>query len=231
MPAISVVTVSIRPGRLEMAKKCLRRQTEQDFEWIIDDTQDKRPGTVWAFNRATNNALRKATGDLIVFLQDSIWIAPDTLERFLGHYRANKLACVSGVGDQYDQLDEYGKPTHKVWSDPRKRSDQGTFYRCYPMDWEANLGSAPRELLYKIGGFDEEMDTWYGCDNVAVAYRMAQVGGEFYLDQNIESFSLHHERRPDWDEKHWLKHGFNDWAAKRPTIQPWLTPFATDKLD
>lgn len=222
MPKISVVTVSIRPERLDLAKKSLARQSLDDFEWVIDDTQDLKPETVWAFNRATNNALSRCTGELVVFLQDSIYINPEGLEKFWTHYQLNPLACVSGVGDQYDQLDEYGKPTHKVWFDPRKRSDNGTFYECLPQDWEINYGSVPLKLLQEIGGFDEEMDAKFGMDNVAVSMRLKSIGAKFYLDQTNESFSLQHGRRPDWDEKHWMNNGFHDWLAQRPVRQDWL---------
>lgn len=220
---ISVICPSIRPDRVEIVKKCLSKQTYKDFEFIVDSTTEKPEGYKWAFNRSMNNAIRKAKGELLVSIQDSVWFKPNALEKFWRHYQANKLACVSGVGDQYKDLDKDGKPTNKAWLDPRKRTDLGSFYECNPEDWELNFSSFPRNLIYAIGGFDEEMDRYYGADNVAVAYRMSQVGAKFYLDQTNESFSLQHDRRADWEENYWFKHNFWEWFKKRPVKLDYLT--------
>lgn len=217
---ISVITVSIRPERLEIVKKCLDRQIGVEFEWIVEDFVDT--SKTWSFNTATNKAIKKAQGELLVFVQDSIWFNPDALHKFWQHYKNNSKGCVSGVGDQYDKLDEYGKPIHKVWLDPRKRLDLGTFYECNPEDWEINFASLPKVLVEEIGGFDEEMDKYYGMDNVAVAYRLDQIGAKFYLDQTNESFSYQHPRKADWDKNHWLAHDFWNWVKKRPVKLDYL---------
>jgi len=213
---LSVLTVSNRPDRLKIVEDCLNKQTFKDFEWVVDNTTNKPEGYVWALNRAMNNAIKKSKGDLLVLIQDSIWFSPDALEKFNFHFINNPQACVSGVGDQYDQLDENDKPRHKVWIDPRKRADMGSFYECLPDDWEANFASLPRHLIYAIGGWDEEMDQYYGFDNVAVALRLKEVGAKFFLDQTNESFSYVHNRPTDWNENNWGNHDFLTWLSKRP---------------
>lgn len=218
---ISVITVSVRPDRLDLVEKSLKKQTIDGFEWIVEDYADN--SKPWSFNKATNLAIKKAHGDLIIFIQDSIWFAPTALSKFEYHYQQNPLACISGVGDQYDQLDENGKPTHKVWEDPRKNSNNGTFYECYPNDWEINFASVPKKLLYDIGGFDETMDDHFGMDNVAVAHRLDQIGAKFYLDQTNESYTLRHGRRDDWDSNHWMNHNFNEFLANRPVKLDYLS--------
>jgi len=180
---------------------------------VVEDYVDKTK--IWSFNEASNKAIKKSKGGLLVFIQDSIWFKPDALEKFYFHFQRSPQACVSGIGDQYSKLDKNGKPVDKVWLDPRKRTDIGTLYECRPEDWELNFCSLPRQLIYTIGGFDEELDRFYGMDNVAVAYRLDSIGARFYLDQTNESFTLQHGRRKDWNENHWMKHGFWDFLKGR----------------
>ena len=241
---VSVISASKRPERLEITKKCLDRQTSKSFEWIIVAPQKefitlnrlyghednikvlgdppKREEDVYALNKAINAGIKASKGSLLVLLQDSIWIAPDALQKFWYHFTNNPYACVSGVGDQYDELDENGKPVHKIWLDPRKRTDLGSFYECLPQDWEINYASLPKHLIYEIGGWDEEMDIHYAWDNVAVSYRLAEVGAKFYLDQTNESFSYVHDRSNNWETENWGNHNFREWLSKRPVKLDYL---------
>lgn len=223
---LSVITATNRPERLQITKDCLDTQTFQDFEWIVVCPEKtsfgkwvadppKKEGDVYALNKAMNAGIKASQGDLLIRIDDSIWFSADALAKFYAHYQFNPQACVSGVGDQYDQLDENGKPCHKVWIDPRKRSDLGTFYETNPEDWEANYASFPRSLIYEIGGWDEDMDQYYSWDNVAVAYRLSQVGARFYLDQTNESFSFQHGRPKDWSDKDWIHHDFHNYVNQR----------------
>jgi hypothetical protein len=92
----------------------------------------------------------------------------------------------------------------------------GSFYECNPSDWENNLSSLPRHLIYEIGGWDEEMDRYYAWDNVAVGLRLSQVGAKFFLDQTLESFSMQQTHNKDWIENGWNNHDFSNWLIKRP---------------
>jgi hypothetical protein len=155
-----------------------------------------------------NLALKKAKGELIVSYQDNIWIPPQGLDKFWEAYKSTG-GCITGVGHIYEKLVD-GKPENQVWTDPRMRTDLGTFYECMPNDWELNWCCAPKKAFYDIGGFDETMDRLYGMDNVDVAQRMDKKGYKFYIDQTNECRGLYSERRPDWDKKHWLFNGFNE---------------------
>lgn len=126
MPKISVITVTNRPGGLDMQWAALRRQTFSDFEWVVCDTladerreslvryskQDERikhiqqnkpkEGSVTGLAQAENQALKNAVGELCIMLQDYIWIPPDCLERYWFHYQNTQgKALVSGVGNIY----------------------------------------------------------------------------------------------------------------------------------
>lgn len=211
---ISVITVTNRDeNALKIIEKALKRQTFEDFEWIIGRpeypeflremsfiyVQDppKNAGDYWAVYKAYNACLREARGELIVSVQDNTFFSPDGLEKFWTHYELDPKGLVSGVGNKY--LDDTF--TVLTWKDPRERSDQGSFYKCYPNDIEWNYCAVPRQAILDVGGFDEEMDKYSSLCGLDVLDRLNIVGGwEFYLDQTNKSYSLEHPRYANWEE-------------------------------
>lgn len=205
---ISVITPTVRPEGLEQVLSSLKRQTHTNYEWIVISPLElivdpsarflkdppKNEGDYWTFNKAMNRAIEEAKGELVVSIQDFTSFSPRGLEKFW-YYFTNGFdrALVSGVGDKYEE----GK---RVWSDPRKRSDQGTFYECYPNDVEFNYCSIPRKAFYEVGGFDEELDKYAGMDHISVQERLDAIGYKFYLDQTNETKSATHGRLPGWEE-------------------------------
>jgi hypothetical protein len=45
--------------------------------------------------------------------------------------------------------------------------------------WEIDSGSAPKTALFTIGGFDEELDHHWSCDNLNVGKRAQLAGFKF----------------------------------------------------
>jgi hypothetical protein len=211
---ISVVIPTIRPGSLELAKQSLKRQTYDDFEILVcapfdpeweDATwlPDRFEGGFWGLNRAYNALFRTAKGELIVTLQDFIWITPQALEKFWYAYQETG-GCISGVGHQYARVDGTGKPYDLIWQDPRKTHKYGTFYECEPNDIEWNFAALPRPALWAVGGMDEELDfLGYGGDQLQTMERLAAAGYHCYLDQTNESFTLRHARDSFGGDHHW----------------------------
>lgn len=223
--SITIITPTVRPEGIPLIYKALKRQQVIGWQWIIVAPKDtmkpletllhpylqqgdpgillleeppKNPGDVWALNKAYNAAIRAATGELIVSWQDFTYAKPDTLEKLWYHHTQEPKTLVSGVGNKYAD-DTWSVVT---WKDPRQRGDFGTFYPCYFNDIEWNLCSVPKEALYAIGGFDEELDKFYGMDGYGVLDRLNMLGGyDFKLDQTIKSYSLEHGRVADWEEK------------------------------
>jgi len=221
MLSISIITPTVRPELIEIVHKCLRRQTFRNFEWIIVspksvkptiqdmdvlgawiDEPIKRAGDHYGLNKAWNEGLRHATGELFVSIVDGLWFPPDTLEKLWYHYQNDNKSCVGGIGHQYDRI-ENGKPEHKVWSDPRVRLDQGSFYEIKPMDFELCLASIPMRAVKDVGGFDEEYDKYAALSEKELCYRIDLLGYKFYLDQTMEYRAIQHPRlTPDWDTKY-----------------------------
>lgn len=204
---ISVITPTIRGKEgLKLAEKALSRQTEQDFEWIVEYASDPLPNCVWSLNRDYNTAIKRAKGDLIISWQDFTYAEPECLEKFLFHHNQEPKTLVTAVGNKYSD----NTWSVVTWKDPRERSDQGTYYPCFFNDIEFNLCSIPKQAFYDIGGFDEELDHYFGMDGYSVVERLNLLGGyDFKIDQTIKSFSLEHGRVSDWEEKNALHGPYN----------------------
>lgn len=220
MVKISVVTPTVRPDGLSLIQKALEEQTFKDFEWLIVCPEGivsalkssldskikvlkdppKKEGDVWSLNKAYNEAVRHAQGELIISWQDYTYTKEDALEKFWYYYSLSPKALVSGVGNKYTTI----SPTlgEIVWKDPRERENQNVILECFFKDIEANFCSIPKEAIYAVGGFDENLDRFFGMDAFSVFDRLAILGGwRFYLDQTNKTYSLPHTRIPLWEEK------------------------------
>lgn len=220
---ISVITPSVRPKGLEIIRKSLLKQTYKNWEWLVGTKVDPEipeaiwvvddyRGGFWSLNRIYNKLFKIAKGELVVTWQDWIYANPDALERFWENYEKTH-AVVSGVGDQYEATNKWGRPVTKIWSDPRKTDKYGSFYECYPQDCEWNFAAIPKKALIDIGGMDEGLDfLGYGGDQLQACARLDEMGYKFYLDQNNESFTVRHSRddfggQEAWDKNHVLFNG------------------------
>lgn len=233
-PVVSVITPTIRKEGLDVIRKALQKQTFRDFEWLICSVFD--PGIpeakwipdeftegYWTLNRAYNSLFQSARGEIIVTWQDWIYADPDALEKFVENVGKTD-AVVSGVGDQYESVNKWGKPQIKIWSDPRKTTEYGSFYECNWNDAEWNFCAFPKKLIYQIGGMDEKLDfLGYGGDQLQASERMDQFGTKFFLDQTNESYTIRHSRedfggQEEWDKNHVLFNGKYD-ERKRGLIK------------
>lgn len=223
---VSIVYPTARFGGLDILYDNLTRQTYQDFECIvvdelkrskdlfiipktkIIDAPEKTPGMYWNLDKSLNHAIRQTHGDLIVLLNDFIWLPDDALERLVRVHDEDKPCLVTGVGHQYliDKPEDFnpegryaiwskypGKPTgERVFTDPRVKG-KGV-YVCTPVEWEGNWACFAKEIWQKIGGFDEEFDAGWGYDNVNFAERAQLAGYNTFLDLENECFGYSHIR-------------------------------------
>lgn len=222
-PKVSIITPTIREKGLKLIDTSLQNQTFKDYEWLIGSPfepkglktpfrwiKDDYKGGFWSLNRIYNELFRQSQGKIIVTWQDFIWTYPNGLEKFVLAVD-KKDAVVSGVGDQFTELDRYGKPVFQVWGDPRRTEEFGSFYECFWEDCEWNWAAFPKEAVYEVGGMDEELDfLGYGGDQYQICERMADIGVRFFLDQTNESRTLRHGRVKDWDQNHVLLNGMYD---------------------
>jgi len=180
---ISIITPSIRPAGLEITKKCLGEQTfhRESFEWLVDINYTNEHDLNQAFNRL----LKRSKGELIVILQDYIKIQPDALQRLWEAYEKDKRTFYTCPVGKVSNLDYSGEPK---WDWRTTRNE--------PLDftlWEADFACAPKEALFKIGGFDEELDKYWSCDNINVGCRADIAGYKFGLLKDIRGVAYDHD--------------------------------------
>ena len=234
-PKISVMNLTNRPGGIDILWANMKRQTFQDFELILVDAlwqeredevkayindprlvyvrQKQKPeGALCGLAHADNQGFAACQGELIVCLQDYIWINPYGLEKYWQAYQDNPNILVTGVGHQYaspskkdivnpqGQVTVFdkpytGKPLIQCWSDPRLKIEGTTFYMCYPQDWELNWASIPRKIIVdELGGMDEQYDyEGFAWDNVNIAIRADMLGYKAYIDQTNICMGFSHD--------------------------------------
>lgn len=172
MPKITAVTPTIRPAGLEHVARGLREQTFQDFEWLVDVNYTGKVD----FNQAMNRLIYRAEGDLIVSIQDYITITPTTLATFWELHREHPAF--------------YTAPVIKEGKEDWRVKGVG---KCDWTDWEIDLGSAPRKALVEIGGFDEELDQYWGFDNVNVGLRADMAGWDIICTNKAAGHAFDHD--------------------------------------
>lgn len=271
-PRISVLTVTNRPGGIDVTWASLKKQSFQDFEWILADelyesrhkevkeyVNDPRlvhiptprvPTDLWNLNKSYNAALRAAKGDLVVSLQDHIWIRGDGLEKFWSLYTSlGPRVFLTGTGhkargprptDLQGKITIYGEPyTEKpqiITERDSRIEGESILEESNPSWWETNWAAAPLLAFYELGGYPEEHDSsFYGCDNLSIAYPAFLNGYKFWIDKTNECVGIDHGEiwpRPEgWEDGHG-RHG--KWAA---WYQGWIDagrpphPYLADPQD
>lgn len=203
---ISVLCVTNRNGAIKYFKEQLNKQTFKDFEVIIaNDSEDdggfkprqKKKGDVWNLNKAYNDCLDRAKGELLVFLQDFIWIQANGLQRFWDIYQLYPDALITGCGHKYEQdLKTINEVDNRCFGEKRLE-------KCHWSNWEMNWSSCPRAIMPR---FDEEMDKNYGGENIYIA---KTANKDVYIDRLNECKGLSQEicggRPKNWEEKHFNK--------------------------
>jgi len=231
---ISVLYISNRYGGLDILKANLQRQTYKDFELVfVDGLYDRRKEEVKEYfkdfkikhlnegfdrtgdylsslARADNLGFKNCDGELIVCLQDYIYIPATGLEKFWNlHKEMGGKALLTGKGHQYwypekEKItdpkgpitvfdnDYTKKPDIRFWTDPR---DNAVGVReAYPVEWEMNWAAIPRSIIYELGGMDEQYDKeGFGWDNTNIATRAEMLGYKIYIDLSNECFGFNHD--------------------------------------
>ena len=221
---ISIISPTIRRSGLDVVKRGILKQSYQDFEWLIGSNfdpgieeavwvEDNFKDGFWSLNRITNKLIKKAKGDIIITLEDWIYINPDAVEKFVTNLeKLGKGNVITAVGNQYERMGKY-KPEVCIWSDPRKRDDFGSFYQVFYNDIEFNCAGFWKSDFEKVGGCDEELDmigsgiALYQCSD-----RWNDMGFKFWIDQTNETYTIRHGRedyggQEEWDKKHILLNG------------------------
>lgn len=210
---ISVVCATNRVNAVPYLLTQLEKQTFKDFEVIVADDlcetplfekhfkpRQKGEGDAWNLNKAYNDCLDKVEGELIVFLQDFIWIPANGLERFWEIYQLYPNDLVTGVGHKAKNgLEGISEVDERAIGEPGLYEGNHTL-------WEMNWASCPAKIAPR---FLEEMDKHYGCENQVYALQATYKGAKVWIDRSNKCIGFSQEecggRKSDWEENHWNK--------------------------
>ena len=160
---------------------------------------------IYNLTKSFNQLAKEAQWDLLIYYVYMLCVDPTSVTKMWTNYNELfKKVIISAVCDQYNQLDENLKPQNNVWRDPRKRADQGTFYKAMPVDMELCFAAIPKQAFLDVGGFDEEYDRAAALGEKEGIARMFKAGYETYLDQSLEYRAFKHDRLGGNEE--WEKH-------------------------
>lgn len=216
---ISVIYCTARHGGIDILERSMEHQTHDNFEVIVLDElhrttpfidvkpPEKKPGMYWNLSASLNEGVRHATGDLIVLLQDYIWVPKDGLAKYAERFEQEHKSIVTGIGHQYKEPSHIDnrEGLYSIWEnwpgipcgektfiDPRAAATG--FHLTIPVEWEANWGSFPRQAWEDIGGFDEDFDHGWGYDNVNFSERCQLAGYHIFADTYNEVLCYDHIR-------------------------------------
>jgi glycosyltransferase involved in cell wall biosynthesis len=139
---------------------------------------------------ARNTAVRAATGDLVVFVDDDMRCEPDLIERFVRFHERHpdsvaigsaRTAPELGHATVYSYLDEMG--VHRL--SPGSRVPARYFV--------TNNSSVARQPLLDVGLFDESYRQ-YGFEDTEIAFRLEDEAGlSFYFCAEAQAWHIHHQ--------------------------------------
>jgi GT2 family glycosyltransferase len=159
----------------------LKQQTFSDFEWLVE----VGTGIEHDLNRAFNKMVKRATGELLVFYQDYIRIPPDGLEQFWKAYLKDQNTFFTAPVGKV-KMENYTDEPRWDW---RAYKDANMTWNMWEIDW----GACPKDAIFKIGGFDEELDKHWSCDNVNVGYRANMHGFKFDFLPDNKALAYDHD--------------------------------------
>lgn len=214
---ISVIGCTNRKGALKYYQEQLEKQTFKDFEFVCANDsgekggfvpRGKNDGDVWNINKAYNDCLNRASGELLVFLQDFIWIPANGLQRFWDVYQIYGDIMITGCGHKYESdLKTVVEFDDRVIGE---RMALEVNFTQFELNWSACPNS-------KMPKFDEEMDKQYGGENAYVAFASKIP---VFLDRTNECKGLSQEicggRPSNWEENH---------INKTNKIQKWMEAY------
>jgi GT2 family glycosyltransferase len=204
MRTITVVIATFnRPEALRQTLSDLARQTQPPLEIIVVDQSraaDGSPASMGEELRAFHNAryfhqavpnaqvarnrgIAEARGEILLFIDDDVRMAPEFVAHHCRNYEAD--SAVDGVSGQ--TLDVGQAPTGEIPPSFRWPGNGWMFFplnydkRQWIINWPSCNASVKRSLALQIGGFDEQFTrTWF--DDADFSWRLHLAGARVVFD-------------------------------------------------
>lgn len=206
----------------------------------------KKPGNRGNLAACCNWALDQAEDlqvDLLVFLQDFIWMPPDGVQRFLNAAVDHPFALLTGVCHPAkapvdtkrvpfkDRAWNIFSEEHMAFDVPEKLEDEPRVTmgvkpgRISNHAWEVNYGALPYALINRGIRFDEDYDIGTQWENTQFSFDVARSfpnhdGGYVWWDGDNVSYSLPH--REFFPETHKDERSYDNgelfWSKNRDLV-------------
>ncbi len=135
---------------------------------------------------ARNSGARSALGEVLVFIDADVVVAPDALRRFDTRFR--KLPSLGAVFGAYDTapgdpgfLSQYRNLLHH-WVHVSQPGDAWTFW--------SGCGAVRRTVFLALGGFDAARYPRPQIEDIDFGYRLVDAGHRIVLDPDIQGTHL-----------------------------------------
>jgi glycosyltransferase involved in cell wall biosynthesis len=195
-PKISVV-IPVHNASADLAQclESLRRSTFTDYECIVTDdaSSDDSAAVAQRFGcqvirlsdnqgpaTARNRAARRASGEILFFIDSDVCVAPDSLQRVADHFhRDPQLDALIGSYDdqprQPDFLSQYKNLFHH-FVHQTGNDVASTFW--------SGCGAIRREIFLTYSGFSEDYKR-PAIEDIELGYRMKADGRKILLDKQL----------------------------------------------
>jgi len=164
---------------------------------------------------ARNMGVRDSSGEIIIFLDDDMTVAPDFINAHVNAHTGPGLAVVGNIAC----APEYASHPLARYIERQGAKKRKGASRLPPKVFRTGNGSLQRALFEKVGMFDESFST-YGED-LDLAMRLEYEGAKFVFAEDAVSYNHHPPDLDDMLEKvrEWGRYTIPILAKRHPELE------------
>jgi GT2 family glycosyltransferase len=172
---------------------------------------------------ARNHGVNRASGDLIVFVDDDVVAAPGLIQAHVdAHQRHGDQAVV--IGPMLNPPD-HKKSSWVAWEQEMLNKQYTALdqhvYEATAIQFYTGNASVRTEHLQSVGGFDESFKR---AEDVELAFRLADLGLRFHYERSAAGWHYAERQYDSWVEAARM-YGRNAVIFARDRNQPWMYEF------
>jgi GT2 family glycosyltransferase len=197
---VSLIIPSVRRSSLQRVLPSVGTPSTKPYEVIVvDDSSEgslesiandngcryERTGGRAGASSARNLGALKACGDILIFIDDDVEVSEEIISRIINTLESSKADAVVvayGVPPPGSNVFSAYKHLWIMWS-----------YQRSPdyIDWAfTSTFGIKRDVLKRIGGFDETREAATGTDDIDIGMRLYKAGARIYLDKAVGTTHL-----------------------------------------